>query len=441
MLKPTLIALSLAAAAAFAQEPARVVRLEVVALDSNGQPATGLTAHDFQITDQSKLARIALFRPTTAPPPLAPHEYTNRPAPGAHTTAILFDFLEESRAERLDASKKLAASIRKLDASEPLALYLLTPDGTLLTLGAQSDAKWRGEIDKVLADAVKKNNRDRPAGMSTEDIVKKTYVALEAVGKDLAANPGRRDIVWITSNVPYILNPQIQCKADWWDCALYVPHLSVTLAGYNVLLDPYTYVSLGVDASRTMEEMAGLTGGHAYLSQDLSDVVKGFSAQAPGTYYIGYTPPADNWDNKFHRIKVSTEKKGVKLQTREHYYEVTDSRPLAQRDQAMMVAAYQMAADVPEVGIRCLVSPGSAPNRIKLEIKVDPQDLAGKRITLLYSARADRPQGEPTLTDEDVNAGAAIVKEYPIDGATQKIRLIVADKSSDSIGSLTFPVK
>lgn len=437
MFQYMVLALALAASAAFAQEPARLVRLDVVALDAAGQPVSGMTADDFQIADQNKAQKIALFRA-----PAADQRYSNRPAPGAHATAILFDFLEQSRAERLDASKKLAASLKKLDAAEPLSLYLLAPDGALVPLGAQADPKWRADIDKVLADAVKKYNRERPAGMGNEDVVKKTYVALESIGKDLAPLPGRHDIVWITSSAPYVLNPQIQCKADWWDCALYVPHLSVTLGGLGVLVDPYTYVSLGVDASRTMEEMAGLTGGHAYLNQDLSDVVKGFSAQTPGSYSIAYIPSADNWDNKFHRLRISSEKKGIKLQARQHYYAVADQRPLPQRQQAMMVAAYQSGTDVPDIGLHATVSPGSAPNRIKLEVNVDPADIVAKRITLLYSARdANRPQGEPTLTDEEVKPGAPIVKEYPIDGATRKIRLIVADKASDAVGSITFPLK
>jgi VWFA-related protein len=442
MFKLTAVALALAASAAFAQEPARLVRLDVVALDAAGQAVSGLTADDFQIADQNKPQKIAIFRPSGALAKPGAHEYSNRTAPSAHATAILFDFLEQSRAERLDAAKKLAASIKKLDASEPLSLYLLTPEGTLVPMGAQGDGKWRADIDKLLGDAVKKYNHERPAGMGTEDVVKKTYVALESIGKDLAPLPGRREIVWITSSAPYVMNPQIQCTADWWDCALYVPHLSVTLGSLGVTVDPYTYVSLGVDASRTMEEMAGLTGGHAYLNQDLSDVVKGIGAQSPGVYSIGYVPPAESWDNKFHRLRISSEKKGLKLQARQHYYAVADQHPLAQRQQGMMVAAYQSGTDVSDIGLRAVVSPGSAPNRIKIEVRIDPADIVAKRVTLLYSARdANRPQGEPTLGDEDVKPGEAIVKEYPIDAATQKIRLIVGDKGSDAVGSVTFPVK
>jgi hypothetical protein len=36
--------------------------------------------------------------------------------------------------------------------------------------------------------------------------------------------------------------------------------------------------------------------------------------------------------------------------------------------------------------------------------------------------------------------GVLIAKEFPVDGATTKVRFIVLDKSSDAVGSLTVPV-
>jgi hypothetical protein len=103
---------------------------------------------------------------------------------------------------------------------------------------------------------------------------------------------------------------------------------------------------------------------------------------------------------------------------------------------------------------------GRAPNTIRVELRIDPADLllrvnAGQYsapITLLYSARAaSGPQGEPTLAEMDLRLtreqrdaamkeGIAISKEYPIDSATQKVRLIVLDRAADSVGSLTAPV-
>jgi len=447
-------------------EPARLVRLNVVAAESNGQPATGLTAGDFQIADQGKSQKIALLRGAEPPAVSGPHQYSNRRAPGSHTSVILFDFLAISRAERLDASRKLGASLKQMASGESVYLYVLAPDGKIVPLhempkdpGAAPDKAWNGDAEKMLAGIIKSQNKDRPMGMSQEDVVKKTYVALESLANQLSMFPGRKDIVWVTTAVPYVMNPQIECKADWWDCALYVPHLMVTLEYAHVAVDPFSYISLAVDASRTAEEFAGLNGGSSYLNRDMGEVLKEFGSQA-GTYTIAYAPAAENWDSKVHRIRVTCERKGIKLQARQHYYALPDQRPADARQQALMVAAYQSASDVSDIGLRAAAAPSGAANTIRIEVRVDPADLllqqdAGQysgRVTLLLSARAaSGPQGEPTLSDVDVHLtreqhdaalkdGVVISKDYAIDSATQKIRIIVSDRRSDSIGSLTLPV-
>ena len=57
------------------------------------------------------------------------------------------------------------------------------------------------------------------------------------------------------------------------------------------------------------------------------------------------------------------------------------------------------------------------------------------------------PQGEPTLSPEAIHLkreqlkdGIPIVRDYPIDAATQKVRLIVLDQGANSVGSLTVPI-
>ena len=453
-MQPAIRILTLASCAAWAQaqtpaEPARLVRLNVLAVESNGKPAAGLTAGDFQVTDQGKPQRITIFR-EAAPvaTPAAAHEFGNRPAAGTHATVILFDFLEQSRSERVDAARKLGPELKQLPSPESVFLYVLAPDGKLVPLHeiGSAEKNWNGDAEKMLAAALKSQNKDRPAGMSPEDGVKATYKALEVLANQLSAFPGRRDILWITSRVPYVMNPQIVCKADWWDCTLYVPHVIVTMERAGVMVNPFSYIGLGVDESRTLEEMAGLTGGRAYLSQDVGAVLNQF-AQPAGIYTIAYAPPADGWDSKFHRVKISCERKGVKLQAKQHYYALPDQRPAAARQQALLVAAYQSSTDVAEIGLRASIAPGADANHIRIALKIDASDFVPRsRLTLLYSPRAAAaPQGEPTLSDLDVQMTPEMKefcteKEYPIDSATAKVRLIVIDRAADSVGSLTIPV-
>jgi VWFA-related protein len=452
---------AVAAQAQTPTEPARLVRLNVVATDANGQPAAGLTADDFQVTDQGKAQHIALFRDDAQPRP-GELSFSNRLAPGGHAAVILLDFLNQSRTERIEAGRKIGPILKQLPSGESLLFYLLAPDGKLIPLhefAAIADKTWNRDAETLVAAALKEHNRDRPAGMSVEDVVKKTYVALETLATGLSVFPGRKDILWVTAGIPYVMNPQIQCKADWWDCALYVPHLTVSLERTGVAVNPLPFTSLNVNASRSLEELAGLTGGRAYLNQDMAAALKQFG-DSTGVYSLAYAPPATGWDSKYHRLKIACERKGVKLQAKLHYYAAPDQREAPARQQALLVAAFRSSSDVAEVGLRAALAQ-SAPNTLRIQIRVDPADLLlhpdgvqfTDRLTLLLSARtASGPQGDPAVADLDLHLtreqledarknGIPIVKEYPIDAATQSVRIIVLDRAADSMGSLTVPVR
>src|SRR3954454_18801010 len=108
---------ALAAFAAIAQNQApspdpTIVRLNLIATDTGGQPVADLTADDFRITDQGKPQRILFFRRNGAPQPAATpatREYSNSTA-SPHTTAILFDLMSQGRADRIDAARKIGRS-------------------------------------------------------------------------------------------------------------------------------------------------------------------------------------------------------------------------------------------------------------------------------------------------------------------------------------------
>jgi hypothetical protein len=202
-----------------------------------------------------------------------------------------------------------------------------------------------------------------------------------------------------------------------------------------------------------------LTGGRFYPNQDLPSVMKQF-AEPAGRYSIAFAPAADAWDSKFHHVKVVCERKGVKLQTRQLYYGLPDQRPIGARQQQMMVAAYQSTSDVPDIGLRAAITRAKA-NTVRVDLRVEPDGVALRgasgqydgRVTLVFSARAaSGPQGEPAVADIDLHLtreqmdaaakeGIAISREFPIEGATERVRLIVADRSTDAVGSLTVPLK
>jgi VWFA-related protein len=435
-------------------EAARLVRLNVVAT------AADLTIEDFRVADDGKAQRIAVFRgPKSADTKTG--EFSNRPVPPQHTTAILLDLLNQRLSvDRLNSSRKIGESLKHLDSGESVYLYLLAFDGRLVPIhaiepGAAPNKTWAQDVDATLAKSMKELNKARPAGMNDEEIVKKSYVALETLANQLTAFGGRTDIVWVTNDIPNVWGPKT-CSGDWIECALYVPHLSVTLDRAGVLVHPLSYAgTLNPTATRYMEEMAGLTGGRAYFNDDMQAVIKQLAANASIAYTIAYEPPHENWDSKFHKVKVTCERKGVKLEARQRYYALPDTRPGPQKTQAVLVAAYQRASDVSEIGLRASVS-STAPNMAHIEIRLDPADLllhesggeyTGQLSVLLSARAAAGPQGDPTLSTaavhlkrEQLKGDIPIARDYPVDAATQKVRIIVLDQGANSVGSLTVPI-
>jgi VWFA-related protein len=479
-------------------EAAKLVRLNVVASDS--QKGSELTADDFHITDDGKPQKVILLRGPGAKPAVTagPGEFSNRPASAPHTTAILFDFLNTNdRAVRLEAAKKIGQSLKQLASPESVVLYLLALDGKLVPVhpfptdpGAASNNSWVQEIDSELNKAVKANSGARPSGIVDEEFTKRTYLALETLANQLAAYPGRRDILWVTTRIQYTY-PVKPCTSDWIDCGLYVPHLSVTLDRAGVAVNLLSYasskdadtaggagemtgltggrqrmgqdVSKGVqtvrsDATRDMGEMAALTGGKVWFGNDITNVIQSARGQDADLYTLAFEPPHDGWDNKFHRVKITADRKSVTIQAKTRYYALPDQRQAAQRDRETLVAAYNSPADMSELGLRAKAT--SAGNKAQVELHIDPADLLmseqggafSDQVMLLLSPRTEKgPQGEPAMFPMELNLtreqrekvlkeGIPIAQEVPIDGATRKVRIILLDRGDNLVGSLTVPL-
>jgi len=466
--------LALAASALLAQAPSSLVRISVAAVDSGGQPVEDLKAADLQVSDQGKAEQIVFFRRNAPAPqtaPLAPHEYSNRTSAAPHSTVILFDLMNENQADRLDAWHKLGRSLQQLESGESVYLYLLTLEGTLSPIhaigksGAKSDddKTWTPPIEKVLDKAMKAASHAPPAGIDQEMVVKKTYVALETLANQLAALPGRRDIVWVTSGTPNVWNTKSPCSGDWIDCALYVPHLSVTLTAANVAVNPLTYTSSpSPDLNRDLEMMAGLTGGWPYFGEDIRAVLKEVARDAAFSYSIFYDPAADNWDSKFHKVRVTTERKGLKLRARQRYYAFPDKRPDAAKQQPVLAAAFQSLSDDPGIGLRITVTPGpDAAKSVHLAIQIDAADLllreeggnfTGGLTFLVADMGASGPVGDPTINTSTIHLtpdqraaamkdGFPLPQDHLISDSIQKLRVIVLDQGSNIAGSLTIPAR
>ncbi len=217
----------------------RLVQVSVVALDSRGNPVSGLTKDDFTITDQRASQIISVFNsevPVLAAPAraLPPNLFTNRydlkgQDPGA-VTVILFDALNTSSEDQSHAREQILKFLRALKPQDHVAIYALThkllilhdftQDVTALVNAvnhftpketAAFDASNTPLINLVdafgdpgfgrLQDAVN-NANGQIADQSTENSVISTANALQAIADHVAVVPGRKSLVWVSGGFP-----------------------------------------------------------------------------------------------------------------------------------------------------------------------------------------------------------------------------------------------
>lgn len=465
--------LVIAASGLLAQAPAAgaLVRLYPVVTDAGGQPVTDLTADDFKIVDTNKPETIFAFHKprTEAAPKLDMLEFTNRGGPSEpHTAAILFDMINLADADRQETWKALDKAVPQIESGEHLYFYVLNLEGTLIPIHAMGppaadDKTWTQNFVPAYDKVMKASSHVRPSQIGAEEQEKRTFKAFEDLANTLANFPGRRDIIWISNGLTTVDDPKLNASnGDWVEKALYVPHLSVTLANAGVSVNPYVLIgNVDANVNYNMDQMSLLTGGHYYSRQDIKTVVGEIAQAESNSYTILYDPGADNWNSKWHRVHVTSERKGVKVQLRERYYAVADSRPAGDRMKSALIAALQSPNDVGEIGLKTKLSLVEGKPGVHLEISIDPSDLllreqGGKYSGALYCLISDRGGsgmlGEPAILDlhpeltadqykAAMKDGLPLAQDHPTADGTRVVRVVILDQNTNLVGSVTFPIK
>jgi VWFA-related protein len=321
----------LIAAVLSAQAPApatqkKTISLNVIVRDNHDQPVGDLGVDDFQVTDQGKAQRITVYGPEqrrllAAPP--GSHEDSKRVAP--HTVVILFDVLNANMAYRSYGADEIVRSVQKLEASDSIYLYLLTNSGALYPVhglpGPDADVHpvdgpWTQQIKPRLDAALHEVFGLKPIDDKVPTLlVQTTYRAIEAMASGIAGMPGRKDIIWVTHGVPIVVRlidrepfeylPQLQRLAT-----------AIDRAGVAInTVDQGDALATG--SKETIEQFASVTGGKAYPSGTFDTALTQVLEAPKATYLVEYAAPEP--DGKFHKVRVTTSRKGVRIQAEQGY--------------------------------------------------------------------------------------------------------------------------
>src|ERR1039458_6757139 len=473
---------------------APLIKLNVAAVDARGQSVADLTREDFQVFDGGKLQHIASFHRNDIKPlhalPRAPNESSNRAgAPLSRATVILFDLLNARFEDRAYAANQLVPALQHVEAGDSLFLYILTMNAPLYPVHPLPDPEtttragarpWTEDIKPLLDEASSKLFRLRPLGRVVDDRVRMTYGALEALASRVAGTPGRKSIIWISHGVPISIGgrggldeidytPLLQrltATLDRANVAVYTVRQPGSLApgaadGLGPGLAAAPTLGAGLASTETLEEFAGLTGGRAYGTVDIPGAIAQAASDARMSYLMAYAPLLDKWDGKYHKIRVTCSRKGVRLKTKEGYYAFAGDAHPGDQEKAAFETMVSSPFDVPEIGICGRLAPtGKTPGEVNLEVRIDAADVQLAREgdlstgQLAVAAAAYQADGRVDLTasgtltlrlspeqrEQAMNQGFPLVRLTTLPATIRKIRLMVYDRASGAIGSLTLPV-
>lgn len=488
------------------QEDARMVDLNVVALDSHGAPVADLTRDDFRITDAGKPEKIAFFRhrddAAKPVPQLAPGEYSNRSAGNVpHATLILFDMLNQEFGTRGTTTNYLIHDLQSLDSADYVYLYILTVNGGLYAVhglpGAEGEVTppggepWTRHIKEMMDEALRKVYQVRDPGViqDVEWRAQMTFRALDALGADLSRIPGRKNIVWLSDGVPLVLGPRRSDTGDIVDFTPLLRQMTETMDRSKVSIYAVRTIMMGssgnINAPEPSDSMAGargiprvsapatayngseslatldtfanLTGGRPDAGKDIGAAVRQALNDMRTSYQVGYYPAAANWDNKFHKLRITCTRKGVRIQAKTGYYAWRE--PAGAESTQAVQSAFSTEFDAAEIGITAKLVPLSTPDA-KVEAHIDAHDLVlvhqGDRYSgqLRIAFGTLKPGAQPALSQlipldlnlssEDYNKalaqGVLVSQALKLNKGAAAVRLVVVDRSSRAIGSVTVPV-
>jgi VWFA-related protein len=509
------------------QVSTHLVQIGIIVRNNNG-PVADLTKDDFVVLDRGKPQKISVFSiesSESAPQPAQPlpqNTFSDLPQYAASTsrsvTIVLLDNLNSLSGnghETLEsgplwmedlalanAKAHLIEFIRTLDAKDRMAIYGLSE-----TLHVLCD--FTSDRDRLLTvlknyDTTPKTNREaaEPGGYHTpvpgkefndnmdaqalefaaatnERRAMQTMAALQSIASHVANIPGRKNLVWLTANLPFsgaalarILVPA-QIAAYPVDARGLLPRAVPDSANDAVASGSKLSSALGLDKSPaqadqpigvdTMQKIAEDTGGRAFVNtNDVTSAIRKAVEDSAVTYNLGFYIDSDTLDGKFHELKVQVHRSGLNLRYPKGYFALKDA-PATQDDRhnnfliaiksPLDSSAIPLEVEVDRVnqptpnsialsgsiGIHDLQLVQSGEVRTgALDITVIEQDETGKvlresanRINLRFTEKQ-----YPAILKSGITFRKSV---QPQSGATT-LRVLVQDPSTAAIGSLIIPL-
>jgi len=316
-----------------------------------------------------------------------------------------------------------------------------------------------------------------------------TLNALGSLARILGGLPGRKNLIWVTGDLPFPFIPEDRVMSDA-ELAEDLPSMDTRrveehsagnyaatfrashaeeiretashLASAQVAVYPVDArglsISTEVDSQETMREMARETGGRAYVNQNEIKVgVERAFEDESAAYTIGYYPENKKNDGKYRQIKVKVKRDGVELHNRRGYYAIDPTQNKGYNSQQEVASALGDIVPSTMVGFTAQVKPPSAnsvPGKIGVTYLVDASTLSaedasgGKHLNVVFFATIYSPAGKIVANASqkvdqtfDANVYQQIVQKglmlhMDLDPQPGQLRLAVQDVRTGMVGTI-----
>lgn len=365
------------------QVSSHLVQFGVIARGKDG-PARNLTADDFVVLDRGKRQALSVFHavavgPVPKPAALPPNTFSdesryNGDAPRI-VTIILLDNLNtvfgsdpqpyedtplwlEDHALGL-AKERLLSFLRQMDVRDRVAIYGLTDrlrvlcdftcnrDQLLSVVGAY-DARsntaresadpqnFHLPVPEAFNRAIDEDTRSL-ATINNERRAALTLAALTAIAGHVRDLPGRKNLLWLTADLP-ASGAAIAAVLARGNLVAYPVDARALLPSAPLINvsndDPFRSGHVGIPlvhsamppGQEAMVDMAADTGGRAFLNtNNLSDAIRQVVEDSAATYTLGFYLSEPEVDGKFHRITVEVKEPGIALSYPRGYFAFRDA--------------------------------------------------------------------------------------------------------------------
>jgi VWFA-related protein len=462
----------------------RLVQLDVIVRNRNGF-VHGLTKNQFTIEDDGQPRAIAAFTAPASqglPEPLPSGTVSNRfNSSGQQPSGITVVFLDRLNipvAMQPFVYYQLRQLVQNRKANDRIAIYVL--DRSLSVVhDLTSDER---EIERAV-NALKPINVFFPTGDGAAAMldglrlrVAMVNESLEDIARHLSDIPGRKNLIWISTGLPRVFNyngifynftPEMTAtlrKVSDLHVAVYpVDARGLVVADFMGPIDaprgtstipaltrPVSMLPPNLD---TFNLYADQTGGKAYYNtHGIAQSIEKGAEDGRLVYTLGFYPPEESLDGKFHKLRVRVSMPGVEVRTRSNYFAAQPgSEPQPRRTLQDHVTS---ALDSSEIGLIAHIEPEG--EQVRLHLSADLHDLSLELKDGLHSSAVEIVVSDgvtPTVAKLSTQLSEAQVAEAlstpygitwkillaPATSASE-IRAVVQDRATGATGSLHVPI-